>query len=141
MSNELQTIVTELRALIAAPEGATALKAFLRAFRSRRQVAWLHESAQLTPDPAEACAEALQTALRCYRGDAFPPLVGRVTVDVASPLEAALPHVTSDVAARDFLGTVRRVPSDRSLRERLLDALRQYADDDRKNIGRSADPW
>ncbi len=141
MSNELQTIVTELRALIAAPQSATALKAFLRAFRRRRQLPWLHESAELTPDLHQAYAEGLQVALRTYRGEVFPPLPGRVPTDVVTPLTEALPHVTSDLAARDFLGTVERVPAERSLRERLLDALRQYADDDRKNIRRSADPW
>ena len=141
MRDALPTVVNELGRLIAVPQNAATFDAFLRAFRSRRELSWSPEGPVLTPNPDAACAEGLESALRRYRGTVIPPSVGSAAADVVGRLQAALPHVTSDLAAIDFLGTVGRFPSDRSLGEHLLDALRQYADDDRRGMGRSPDPW
>ena len=73
MRDALPTVVNELGRLIAVPQNAATFDAFLRAFRSRRELSWSPEGPVLTPNPDAACAEGLESALRRYRGTVIPP--------------------------------------------------------------------
>lgn len=139
--SKIAQIQSELRALLAAPENAPTFKAFLRAFRRRRQVPWLFEGEALTPDASDALAEGLETALQAYRaGPIPPPLRNRVPEDVTAPFLAALDHLTSDLAANHFLATAICSDDNLTIGTHLLAALRQYEAEERERQKRCLEP-
>lgn len=133
MPSPIEALRDAFGRVLADPASAPTLRAFLRAFRHRRDQPWRRESQAMLPDAGDGLAMAVAEALAAYRGGPLAPILrGSVQDDVYAPFRDVIERcLTGDAAASHFLAVAVCSDDGEALPRHLLAALHQYEIDER----------